>query len=118
APLLAASIGSAFVALAANLPLEEFFSISFQWWIGDLTGVLTVLPICLVHVAPALARNKPAPKRNWNPRERLEIAAQALSLLAFIALVHGVSYLHPHQAYYLCFVPLVWICLRHGLPGA
>ncbi|HYD82775.1 MAG TPA: MASE1 domain-containing protein, partial [Opitutus sp.] len=118
APLLSASIGSALVIAASHLPPGEFFSLSFGWWIGDLTGVLTVVPICLVHIAPALMRQQPAPQRNWTLRERLEIVAQTFTLLAFVGIVHGFGYVHPHQTYYLCFVPLVWICLRHGLPGA
>ncbi len=118
APTLSASIGSALVIAAAHFPASEFGAIAFGWWIGDLTGVLTVVPLCLVHLAPALSGGAPAPHRTWTTRERLEIAAQGLTLVAFLALVHGVGYLHPHQAYYLCFVPLVWICLRHGLPGA
>jgi PAS domain S-box len=117
APLLAATFGTSLVVAGAQLPPERFSSIAFGWWIGDLTGVLTVVPICLVHVAPRLF-GQPRPRRTWTLRERLEVVAQGLSLFLFLAIVHVFGYIHPHQTYYLCFVPLVWICLRHGLPGA
>jgi PAS domain S-box-containing protein len=38
--------------------------------------------------------------------------------LLSIIVVHATGYAHVHQAYYFTFIPLVWICLRHGLPGA
>jgi len=117
APFLAAMLGTAIVIAGAHLEPERFWSIAFGWWIGDLTGVLTVVPICLVHVAPRLL-NRELPHRSWTTRERLEVVAQGFALFAFLAIVHGFGYIHPHQTYYLCFIPLVWICLRHGLPGA
>ncbi len=117
APFLAAMLGTAAVIAGDQVEPDRFWSIAFGWWIGDLTGVLTVLPICLVHVAPRLL-GREIPQRTWTTRERLEVAAQGFALIAFIAIVHGFAYIHPHQTYYLCFLPLVWICLRHGLPGA
>ncbi len=117
APFLAATLGTAAVIAGAHLTPDRFQSIAFGWWIGDLTGVLTVLPICLVHVAPRLL-GREIPQRAWTTRERLEVVAQGFALIAFLVIVHGFGYIHPHQTYYLCFLPLVWICLRHGLPGA
>ncbi len=117
APLLAGAIGTALVVAGTLLPAERFWSVAFGWWIGDLTGVLTVVPICLVHLAPRLL-GRHTPRPSWSTRERLEVFAQGFTLFAFLAIVHGFGYIHPHQTYYLCFLPLVWICLRHGLPGA
>jgi len=51
--------------------------------------------------------------RDWS-----EIAAQAFALLACLWIVHRIDPLREFHAFYLTFLPLVWICLRHGLPGA
>ncbi|HYP17358.1 MAG TPA: response regulator [Opitutus sp.] len=119
APLLAATLGSALVVAAKHIAVAELPRVAFGWWIGDLTGVLTVVPIALVHIAPRLFPGaRPEVRRTWSSRDRWEVVGQGVTLFAFLAIVHGFGYLHPHQTYYLCFVPLVWICLRHGLPGA
>lgn len=117
APTLAASVGAALTVLAGHASPGQYLSIAGRWWIGDLTGVLTVVPVCLVHVAPWVLQRQ-RPRRPWTPSQRWEVVAQASAIAAFLVLVHGLAYLHPHQTYYLCFVPLVWICLRHGLAGA
>ncbi|ACB77899.1 ATP-binding protein [Opitutus terrae] len=115
---VAAVAGAAVVLAAGYTPVERFAVLTFHWWMGDLTGMLTVVPLCLVHVAPRLFQPAASSPRRWTRRQIWEIVAQACSLVGALVVVHGFGYLHPHQAYYLSFVPLVWICLRHGLPGA
>ncbi|HWA85532.1 MAG TPA: ATP-binding protein [Opitutus sp.] len=90
----------------------------FNWWIGDLTGVLTIFPLCLVHLAPRLVGLPPPRRPQWTGRAVLEVAGQALALIACTGLAHGLGFIQDYHARYLSFAPLVWICLRHGLPGA
>jgi PAS domain S-box-containing protein len=46
------------------------------------------------------------------------VLAQASVLLLCLWLVFALEPLPRYNAFYLCFLPLIWICLRHGLPGA
>ena len=118
APLCSALSGTLIVRAGGHIGAGKFLPIAFSWWMGDLTGVLTILPLIMVHVAPHLWQKTPAARRVWTRRELLEILAQGATLLACLGLMHGFGYLQEYQTYYLSFVPLVWICLQHGLPGA
>ncbi|HWL15137.1 MAG TPA: response regulator [Opitutus sp.] len=118
APTISALLGTLLVIVGGHYPPSQFPAVAFNWWIGDLTGVLTIVPICLVHVAPRLFEPGQRKRRHWTARERWEVVAQGLSLFATLGIVHGLTFIHPHEAYYICIVPLVWICLRHGLSGA
>src|SRR2546430_11724540 len=50
--------------------------------------------------------------------EILEKAAQVGSVLAAIWLVFGFAPAIPYQPLYLLFIPVIWVAVRHGLPGA
>jgi signal transduction histidine kinase/CheY-like chemotaxis protein len=95
----------------------NFFPTVLSWCLGDLTGVLTIAPLCYVHLAPRLLGVKTGLERNSSGRVP-EIVAQGAALVLCLGIVAATDYANVHQAYYLTFVPLVWICLRHGLPGA
>jgi PAS domain S-box-containing protein len=118
APVTSALVGAALVMISGHLPAARFARIAADWWIGDLTGVLTVTPLCLVLIAPRLAGPPLPPPRAWGFRDFAEATLQGIALLACTGLVHGLSIVRDYHAHYLCFAPLVWICLRRGLPGA
>lgn len=118
APALAAGAGTLMLTLAGALPAATIWRLFGSWWLGDFTGVITIVPICFVHLTPRLleARSPQRVPLSW--RRTAAIAGEAAFLLSCVWLVHGVPAIRTHQAYYLCFVPLALICLRHGLPGA
>ena len=118
APLFAAAVGTALVWEAGLIAPGQSLFVAFQWWIGDLTGVLTATPLCLVHLAPWIFPQARHPRRKTSRRATLEIVAQTIVLLGFVWIAHGASAVRDYHAYYLGFVPLIWICLRHGFPGA
>jgi PAS domain S-box-containing protein len=118
APAVAASAGALTLWLAGVLQPGTIWHLLGSWWLGDFTGVITIVPLCFVHLTPRLVEAEPplrAP-RSW--RRTAAIAGEAVFLLGCVWLVHGVEAIRTEQAYYLCFVPLALICLRHGLPGA
>jgi PAS domain S-box-containing protein len=90
----------------------------FQWWLGAESGILTVVPLIMVNVAPWLLAVPQSRMHRLARREWGEVAAQAFALLACLWIVYRVDPLREFHAFYLTFLPLVWICLRHGLPGA
>ncbi len=87
-------------------------------WIGGIGGILTVVPVVAMHIAPwvlpgrrrALSRRSARPKaRSRRRRDGPDPLALAGSCLS--------DPLRTHHAFFICFVPLVWIGLRHGLAG-
>jgi PAS domain S-box-containing protein len=89
-----------------------------QWWLGDESGILTVVPPIMVFAAPWVL-GKPGPRfRHSNWRHWGEIASQVIVLPVCLWLIFTSGWLLDYHAFYLCFLPLIWICLKQGLPGA
>ncbi|CAM2999930.1 hybrid sensor histidine kinase/response regulator [Rariglobus hedericola] len=123
APLVVAVIGTAVYYVKSSLGQApfgaDFWPSVMSWWIGDTSGILTVVPVIMVFVAPWLAGEKPAVDlRRMNARTITAAVARALVLMGTIAIVVGLPVLRDHDAFYICFLPLIWICVHHGLPGA
>ena len=123
APLAPALIGTTVAAAAAGaegwaLTAGEFWRSVFAWWVGAACGALVVVPAAMVFVGPWLEG------RSWSLggwRRRPEDLAMALLrmavLLVTLTVVLAVPALREHSAFYLCFLPLIWIGLRHGMRG-
>ena len=118
-PAAIALVGSG-VLLGLKVSSTVFLKSAISWWVGDVSGLLTVVPVAMVFVAPWLKNEsgKPAAK----PRRRSfavgTILAQAITLTVLLWLVFALKPLSNFNAFYLCFLPLTWICLKQGLPGA
>ncbi len=122
APLVAAFIGTA-VSSAIRSPhqppiLSEFLLSIRDWWIGDASGLLTVVPVAMVFLGPWLDESRPAAAKLRGAAEIGLAFLRGAALLGTLLLVFLVPVLREHRAFYLCFLPLVWICVYHGLPGA
>lgn len=115
-----ACVGS--IALrAAGVPgINELGPAVFRWWLGDTAGILALLPALLVF-APGWLGHSPRPRSTrmrWSARDWLEAGGQAAAIGATLVALYLVPQLRESQLPYLSFVPLTWIVLRHGLPGA
>ena len=103
------------------------------WWIGQALGTLTVAPALLVHGLPlaealaaragafAVGRPRPRRRRTWDRaalRDLPETLAQAASLAFAVWVPFASALAHEVRLLYLGFLPLLWIALRRGLPGA
>jgi len=118
APIPLALVGTAFLQAGGLVAPGLGWSTIFQWWLGAESGILTVVPLIMVNLAPWLLPDLRPRARRLAGREWSEIAAQVIALLTCLWLVHHIDPLREFHAFYLTFLPLVWICLRHGLPGA
>jgi integral membrane sensor domain MASE1 len=122
APLVAATVGTA--VSSALHPTQSATWLGFllsvrDWWIGDASGLLTVVPVAMVFAGPWFDGERPADNaRRWRAGEVGLAVLRAAVLLGTLLLVLIVPALREHRAFYLCFLPLVWICVYHGLPGA
>ena len=118
APIPLALVGTGFLQAGGLVAPGLGWPTIFQWWLGAESGILTVVPLIMVNVAPWLLPDPHPPTRRLSGSEWSEIAAQAAALLACLWIVYRIDPLREFHAFYLAFLPLVWICLRHGLPGA
>ena len=123
APLVAAFIGTAVAAAmstrSALFSVPLFLRSVRDWWIGDASGLLTVVPVAMVFVGPWLDGLRVAPDSRPARVGPIWLAVvRGAALLGTLVLVLMVPALREHRAFYLCFLPLVWICVYHGLPGA
>ncbi len=118
APVLPSIVCGWLLQLGGLVAPGQSLPLTVRWWISDENGILTIVPVIMVFAAP-MVRGKSAPSfRQWAPRRWAEIAAQVVALPACMWIVFSTSCLLDYHAFYLCFLPLIWICLKHGLPGA
>lgn len=120
-PAIATLVGTAVATIMSPHPdpfsLPRFLGSVLDWWIGDATGLLTVVPFAMVFLGPWL-EGKSADERLPGPFAGPLAFVRGATLLGTLVLVMLVPTLREHRAFYLCFLPLVWICVYHGLPGA
>ena len=112
AAIACAAIALAFVALFAGsglLPPGEFWRSVMQFWIGDLIGVTVTAPVLLVATRK---RNRPA------LRITVEGITQALAIGVALWIVFGAGLPDATTLFYVLFLPVIWIAMRHGLEGA
>jgi signal transduction histidine kinase len=111
AAIACALIALAFVALFARsgvLPAREWREGLTQFWIGDLIGVVVTAPALLV------ATRRGAPRFRPTPEALGELAAIAAALW----LVFGSHLADAPTLFYVLFLPIVWVAMRHGFEGA
>ncbi len=119
APASIALVGTAALQALGISTSLGFLSSAFRWWVGDVSGILTVVPVILVFVGPWLSEGR-KPSLSFLDDRRLAgtIMLQTLSLVGALGLVFAVEPLRHYNAFYLCFIPLIWVAIRHGLEGA
>ena len=96
--------------LAGAFTSEQFPEYALRDWIGEVLGIMILTPALLIH-GPALVE-----ERRW--RLGGTGALQALSIVAALWVVFTAHVADPAQLFYLLFLPLIWISVRHGLKGA
>jgi HD-GYP domain-containing protein (c-di-GMP phosphodiesterase class II)/integral membrane sensor domain MASE1 len=106
-------------AMMSQLPAT-----AFHWWIGEAIGLVVVTPLLVLIVVPWFKARMESRGRRKEARPRIgtraivEASLQALSVVLVVVVVLGTKAGSGLQLYYLCFLPLIWITLRHGLRGA
>lgn len=115
--ILAAAVAAAWLDAAVQVfsRSPEAAPDVFAWladlvnvWVGALIRLLVITPLVLVH-----AQN---PWYQWRPdRENL---LQAISILLALWVIFGLQYTDEFKFFYLLFLPLIWIAMRHGIHGA
>ncbi len=96
-----------------------------NWWESDSIALISFTPFMLIYVAPRLdswmaagGSIKQCRAGRRRPVVLLEMAVQFASILTAVWLVFDFAPAIPYQPLYILFIPVIWIALRHGLPGA
>ena len=119
-------VGVTCLAADGAIPWSEYWISSASWFLGDEIALLALAPFFLIYILPRIwpvAATQPAAAKSSGQPKALSIElmfegfAQAASILIFLWLVFG-SRFHELQLFYLSFVPIVWIAMRHGIRGA
>jgi PAS domain S-box-containing protein len=130
-PLPIAAAGMFLVVRTGLVPWAHYPTGVVTWWIGQALGTLTIAPTLLVHGRPLAVRlaaeagllgagRAPRPRRRpaGAPRSLTEGLGQAASLAVAVWLPFASALAHEVRLLYLGFLPLLWIALGRGLPGA
>lgn len=114
--LIAIAVATALVAAAFSVVIlfnsgtifqNEIGAVAWRAAVGDIIGILVVAPLMLLAVT----------YRPW-PRPDPLALAQAFALFGALAIVFGYQDASAFQLFYLLFLPLLWIALSYGPPGA
>ena len=83
-----------------------------RYWIGDFNGIIGLTPVLL------LLRVDRAPLWEEIRRHKRELMLQALGAVLGVALAFALAAARDVRLLYPLFVPVTWVALRHGVPGA
>ncbi len=100
-------------AAAGVVPWSGVAEAGYHLWIGDAIGIVVFVPALL------LLYQRTPPDHNRTSIHFVEFASQAASIVIALAAVFlGTGGDQPLGLFYLLFLPLTWIAMRHGLPAA
>jgi diguanylate cyclase (GGDEF)-like protein/PAS domain S-box-containing protein len=107
---------------------NQFWSAAFSWFSGDSIALVVVAPFLLIHVlpwvrrelstAPAKGLTRAVSSEKTMPRRILGTIAEAVGQGTSILVLLWVMFGHPLgrlQLFYLSFIPVIWIAMRHGI---
>ncbi len=113
APLVGALVGADWLVARGLIGRSGYIDAVRSWFIGDAIGVLTFAPLALGFVR--LLRHRASPARALLPAA-LAIAEYAVVIT--VPLLEFGDLSSERWVMYLSFLPIVWLAVRHGLPGA
>jgi two-component system, LuxR family, sensor kinase FixL len=107
---IAGITASAFMLMHV-LRASLFASSVGHFWIGDLTGIVGLLPALL---SMHLARDR---WKELTPSQRIiDILIFLTGLALALFIVFGVASYQELHFFYLLLLPVIWVAVRHGLP--
>jgi PAS domain S-box-containing protein len=86
-------------------------------WAAAAGSIFAIVPAAVIFIGPWIVPGR-RPDRTGERPSKWETLAQAAGVLATLYAVVGWEPMRQLNLYPLCFVPLVWIVLSRGLPGA
>jgi diguanylate cyclase (GGDEF)-like protein/PAS domain S-box-containing protein len=127
AAVFATVVGVLCLVADHTIAWNQYWSAAFSWFSGDSIALVVVAPFLLIHVRPWLRRElspaslksvtgRASPKNMPRVRPSLvaEAVGQGISLLLLLWVMFG-NPLGRLQLFYLSFIPIIWIAMRHGI---
>src|SRR2546430_245003 len=100
---------------AGQLSTDETWASIGRYWIGEFNGIIALTPVLLLRVGRI-------PRLEEIRRHKRELMLQALGAVFGVALAFALAFAlaaaRDVRLFYPLFVPVTWIALRHGVPGA
>jgi signal transduction histidine kinase/CheY-like chemotaxis protein/integral membrane sensor domain MASE1 len=127
AAVLSAPVGMLTLIGDGIVHRSDALKTTLEWLASDAVSVVTFAPFLLLHIAPRVSdwltagtatRPLTQQRRPVSRLEILEMAVQAGIILVTVGIVFNWAPAIPYQPLYLLFIPVVWVAVRHGLPGA
>jgi signal transduction histidine kinase/CheY-like chemotaxis protein len=126
AALGSTAIGVACLAADHAILWTEYWHSASIWFLGDEIGLLGVAPFLLIYVlpwvrrqsSPGLVESQPEKadfgKKTLTSGAVMEAGAQSFTLMAVLWVMFGPK-LGNFALFYLSFIPIIWIAMRHGI---
>jgi diguanylate cyclase (GGDEF)-like protein/PAS domain S-box-containing protein len=128
AAIFATVSGTACLAADGTIPWAQYWNSAWAWYVGDVVGLVGFAPFLLIHALPWVLRMlSPLPSTTIHEvhrdkaeteqmklRDVSEVVGQFSSTVLVLWIMFG-PVLGYRQLYYLAFVPIIWIAMRHGI---
>ena len=128
AALLSAVLGTSEAAAVGWVPRFELSHAMLLYWAGDLVAVISLAPALLMAAHTIAERRERGAGRSpaaplqtptsLEGRDRRRDAVQLAAVPVALWLAFGVAPRLGFIAYAICFLPLGWVALTHGVRGA
>jgi signal transduction histidine kinase len=99
-----------------------------NFWVGALIRILIITPLVLVHAGVDWNGWRNWPIWDWSGERAgglsggwnlsREAALQGLAIAIALWIIFGFKYTDEFKFFYLLFLPMIWIAMRHGIQGA
>lgn len=104
---VAAGLHVAVLLMSGAILRSEYLTVAWRAAVGDLIGILTIVPLVLMWRTFQI----------W-PRPSWTLLAQVGAVILALLIVFGYREATAFQLFYILFLPVLWVSLSHGPPGA
>jgi len=128
AAVFATISGVACLVADGTISWTQYWRSAWAWYVGDVVGLAGFAPFLLIHSLPWVrstllplhaqtiqkSHSDKTTTEHMKLRDVLEAVGQVFSMILVLWIMFGRT-LGRQQFYYLAFVPIIWIAMRHGI---
>lgn len=96
-----------------DLSARQYWEAVLYLWVGDAVGIVIMLPVAMAALAMRLRSPEARPKAM-----PLDWAVFLAGVMVSLWLIFSVERTDDYHFFYLLFLPMSWIAMRTGFPGA
>lgn len=106
------TLAAAVLAASGIVSPREVADLFVRYWIGDTLGLIVTLPLILLLI------HLPRRREVWRVARNPEFLFQIALTGGMMAVILSGGEVEPFKYFYLLFLPLIWVAVRHRLAGA